>query len=198
MITLLESPDLVQQIRMMSPSHAGLQRACVGSPIKPSNQQTVHPSDFAMWVTLLHPLPVSRETFSGLQVLDLSGQPMDIDQLAGFRNCLLSVPQVLTLKLCFHFPSDTTNPTTLISQILCAFENLEELFLQHLDGPKHFFHHLRSSYFGKMLKSSPWLRVLDIAGLIDLGLLCMDPLNRPSQIKDFVGAVANARHNSAA
>jgi hypothetical protein len=159
----------------------------------PVFSKLLHPSDFAVWVTLLHPpLPASRETLSGLQHLDLSGQGMDIDQLAAFRDCLLSVPQVLTLKLCFHLPSDII-PTTLISQILCAFENLEELVLQHRHGRKCLIHDVNSSFFGKMLKSSPWLRVLDISRLIDFG----PPRCYPSSgLMVFVDAVAEARHES--
>jgi hypothetical protein len=164
----------------------------------PVFDKLLHPSDLAMLVTLLHPpLPATSATLSGLQVLDLSGQPMDIEQLADFRNSLLSVPQVLILKLCFHIPSTSTFPTTLVSQILCAFENLEKLFLQHLKRRNRSIYDKISLYFGAMLKSSPWLQMLDISGLIILDLRsCWTQEDVHEQMQNLASAVAKARHGS--
>jgi hypothetical protein len=162
-----------------------------------------HPSDVAEWVTLLHPpLPVIIPTFSEMRVLDLSRQGMDIDQLAALRDCLLSVPQVRTLKLCFNIPSENTFPTTLVSQILCAFENLQQLFLKHRDVRNCSIQDANSLYFGKMLKSSPWLRVLDVSKLINLDLPCPPMRNNiqredaRQKVQHFASVVAEARHDS--
>jgi hypothetical protein len=57
---------------------------------------------------------------------------MDIDQLAAFRDCLLPLPQVRTLKLNLRLPQQKTMPTTLLSQILCALM-LCALILEYIE-----------------------------------------------------------------
>jgi hypothetical protein len=160
----------------------------------PVFDKLLHPSDFRMCVTRLHiPCPASRAALSGSQVLDFSSQPMDMDELASFRDCLLPLPQVRTLKLDLLLP-DLNIPIKLLSQILCAFENLEELYLKDLNYGEHQRSDVRPLYFGKMLKNSPWLGMLDISGLINLGLPDVHFTKHVQQ--EFLGAVAEARHAS--
>jgi hypothetical protein len=59
---------------------------------------------------------------------------MDISMLSAFRDCQTSIPGVQVLKLRLTLIRNTCLPFLLLSQVLCAFEDLEEL---HVKWSRH-------------------------------------------------------------
>jgi hypothetical protein len=107
----------------------------------------------------------------------------------------MPVPQVRTLKLNVHPLCQGVLLTILLSQILCAFENLEELFLRdELGGNTSYAYN--GVNFGQMFKNSPWLRMLDISALIRLGLSGNVYDQKQIIMQKFLNSVKAARHGS--
>jgi hypothetical protein len=152
------------------------------------------------------PSPVYSSQLAKAGVLDLTGNALDEKRLRNLRDCLTSVPNVHTLKLkvvplltsCIRddITLSLVLPVTEVAQIICAFEDLNEL---HLEGS--FVLPMRDSisesFFGQMLEQAPQLRFLDLTGLLFFPHLewLRRVWNKDFE-KVFANVVAKARHSS--